>query len=241
MRISILTSCYNCAPYLSDCINSVLNQNYKNWEMLILDDESKDNSRSIIKSFYKQDKRIKLVTVGQKLHCGGGYNHLAGLASGEISAVLDADDCLVKSAMSNLVNAYEFTNADFMWTQFKICDAKMKPIEKGFSKAPDPGKSLMEMRHAFSHWRTYKTQLRDKTMIFSPEFKSAVDKWMGYALEEVGQGYFFDKILYLYRRRSGGLSYTGRKNWKKIRKHFKNKRSKGYSVPIPIKTYSVED
>lgn len=237
MRVSVLCACFNCQDYVAETIESVLKQTHTDWEMLILDDQSKDSSKKIIQKYAKQDKRIKLITTDRKLHCGGAYNHLSGLATGKISAVLDSDDCLVKSAMESLLGAYEATNADFIWSQFKICDFKMRPIGKGFSKPPEPGKSLLEARHAFSHWRTYKTALRDKALIFSPEFKSAVDKWMGYALEEAGQGYFFDKILYLYRRRNGGLSYKGRKNWKRIRKNFKNRRAKGYATPIPIKIY----
>lgn len=240
MKISILCACYNCDKYIAHCIDSVINQTYNNWEMLILDDQSNDRSFNIIKSYSEKDNRIKIIKHNRRLHCGGAYNILSGYATGEISAVLDADDCLVKSAMQHLVNAYKTTNADFIWTQFKICDAKMNPIGKGFCKLPDEGKSLLDSRHAFSHWRTFKTELNQRGLIFNPKFKSAVDKWMGYTLEEIGQGYFFDKILYLYRRRTGGLSYTGRKNWAKIRKHFLNKRKKDGCTPIPIKLIKHE-
>lgn len=235
MKISVLTACFDCQDYIGACIRSVLNQSYPNWEMLILNDHSKDGSKNVIQKYTIKDPRIKLIERDKKLHCGGSYCYLSEQATGDISAVLDADDCLLQNSMLRLISAYERTNADFIWSQFKICNEFMHPLQKGFSKPPDQGKSLLESRHAFSHWRTYRTYMRDRCEVFPAKFKSAVDKWMGYALEEAGQGYFYDKILYLYRRRTGGLSYKGRKNWNKMVKYFRKRRELGYAAPIPIK------
>ena len=58
--VSIITPSYNSEKFISETIKSVLNQTYKNWEMLIIDDASKDKSTQIINTFCKQDSRIKL-------------------------------------------------------------------------------------------------------------------------------------------------------------------------------------
>ena len=58
--VSIITPSYNSEKFISETIKSVLNQTYKNWEMLIIDDASKDKSIQIINTFCKQDSRIKL-------------------------------------------------------------------------------------------------------------------------------------------------------------------------------------
>ena len=58
--ISIITPNYNSEEFISETIISVINQTFKNWEMIIVDDVSTDNSLSIITSFCKQDSRIKL-------------------------------------------------------------------------------------------------------------------------------------------------------------------------------------
>ena len=235
MKFTILCACRNCGPWLKHTIKSVVNQTYKDWEMLILDDKSTDNSQSIVNSFSNKDKRIKLILNESRLHCGGAYNKLVQEASGTICGVLDADDALDPKAMQKVIRAYENSSADFLWTQFWLCDSKLRKLKKGFSKAPKTGKSLLEVKHAFSHWRTFKTEMRDKCQVFKPGLKAAVDKWMGYALEEVGQGVFYNKPLYYYRQRVGGLSFKGRKAWEKMKIEFENHRKEGIK-PILIKT-----
>lgn len=59
--VSIITPVYNAERFLSDTIKSVQNQTYKNWEILLIDDCSKDNSAQIIKEFQKYDNRIKYI------------------------------------------------------------------------------------------------------------------------------------------------------------------------------------
>ena len=56
--VSIITPCFNSELYLDECITSVISQTYQNWEMLIVDDNSSDNSSILIKSYSKQDDRI---------------------------------------------------------------------------------------------------------------------------------------------------------------------------------------
>ena len=58
--ISIITPCYNSNDFISETIDSVINQSYKNWELLIIDDCSTDNSVEIIQKYLEKDSRIKL-------------------------------------------------------------------------------------------------------------------------------------------------------------------------------------
>ena len=58
--ISILTPFKNTAQFLPECINSILSQTYTNWELIIVDDNSTDDSYDIVKSFQEKDSRIKL-------------------------------------------------------------------------------------------------------------------------------------------------------------------------------------
>jgi teichuronic acid biosynthesis glycosyltransferase TuaG len=57
--VSIITPSYNSSKFIKDCIASVFSQTYKNWEMIIVDDCSKDNSKEIISELSTKDKRIK--------------------------------------------------------------------------------------------------------------------------------------------------------------------------------------
>ena len=59
VEVSVIIPCYNGEKYLDDCINSVLNQTFENWEALVIDDCSTDHSREIIETYVKRDSRIK--------------------------------------------------------------------------------------------------------------------------------------------------------------------------------------
>lgn len=63
--ISIITPSYNSAQYIGRTIDSILQQTYKNWELLIIDDCSTDNSREVIQSYVNQDARINLICLEQ--------------------------------------------------------------------------------------------------------------------------------------------------------------------------------
>ena len=89
--VSIITPCYNGSKYVAETIESVLVQSYNDWEMLIVDDGSKDNSAEIIKGFAEKDSRIRLI---QQPNGGSANarNHGIREAQGQYIALLDADD-----------------------------------------------------------------------------------------------------------------------------------------------------
>ena len=57
-KVSIITPSYNSSRFIVECVNSVIAQTYQNWEMLIVDDGSKDNSTKVIKNLSKKDQRV---------------------------------------------------------------------------------------------------------------------------------------------------------------------------------------
>ena len=89
--ISIIVPIYNNEPYLARCINSLLNQTYKNTEILLIDDGSYDNSLSICKKYAKKDSRIK-VWHQEYLGVSEARNKGVELATGEFIIFLDGDD-----------------------------------------------------------------------------------------------------------------------------------------------------
>jgi glycosyltransferase involved in cell wall biosynthesis len=65
--VSVITPSYNSERFINDCVYSVLKQTYNNWELLIVDDASEDNSRKIIKELSKVDERIKSIFLEKML------------------------------------------------------------------------------------------------------------------------------------------------------------------------------
>lgn len=89
-EVSIITPCYNSSKFLNETIQSVLNQNFTDWEWIITDDQSTDNSVEILKSI--QDERIIIIESKKKGGAGYARNQSLEKASGRFITFLDADD-----------------------------------------------------------------------------------------------------------------------------------------------------
>ena len=116
--VSIITPVYNCEKLLPMTIESVLNQTYQNWEMLLIDDCSPDNSAEIIGEYSKKDKRIKYFKLDQNSGVAEARNKALKESKGRFIAYLDSDDLwtpekLEKQVKFMLTNKYAFTNTDY--------------------------------------------------------------------------------------------------------------------------------
>lgn len=94
MKISVITASYNYAQYIEEAINSVINQSYQDWELIIVDDGSSDNSVEIIKSYCEKYSRIKLFQHEGGQNKGLKETLLLGIshATGDWIAFLESDD-----------------------------------------------------------------------------------------------------------------------------------------------------
>ena len=90
--VSIITPSFNSSKFITECIESVLNQTYKNWEMFIVDDCSDDNSKEIISTYSIKDKRIKPVFLEKNVGAAEARNVAIRQSKGKYVAFLDSDD-----------------------------------------------------------------------------------------------------------------------------------------------------
>lgn len=104
--VSIIVPCYNVEKYVEECIDSVLVQDYENWECLLINDGSKDKTLDIIKSFESREIRI-LVFTQENLGLSATRNKGIYNAKGEFLFFLDSDDVLSNDAISTLVSSFE--------------------------------------------------------------------------------------------------------------------------------------
>lgn len=96
---------YNGAGYIGKCLKSILNQNYKNFEIIINDDSSTDDTIKVIKRF--QDKRIKLYQNSQNVGYGDNLKTFRSKISGEIMFMMAQDDLLTADALQKVAQAYQ--------------------------------------------------------------------------------------------------------------------------------------
>lgn len=112
--ISIIVPVYNTEKYLNKCINSILRQNFKDFELWLIDDGSKDGSVEIIKEYEAKDKRIK---TGFIKGSGPAEPRNYGLrrATGDYILFVDSDDYLTENALDVFANIiFQFPEADFI-------------------------------------------------------------------------------------------------------------------------------
>ncbi len=116
---------YNAAKYIQESIESVLSQKYVNWELIIIDDESTDNTASIAKDYKKKDSRIQYHWQKNGKQ-GNARNNGIGRAIGDYVAFLDADDIWLPEKLSHQIALCEATGADLVFGYSYVIEGKIK-------------------------------------------------------------------------------------------------------------------
>lgn len=206
MKVSIVMPMYNAEAYLNDALMSVKNQSFKNWELIVVDDGSTDQSTSIVEEYIKEDSRIRLFT--QK-NSGPATAKNTGLKNydGDFVMFLDSDDMLVSNALEILVNVQENERSDLIVFSY----VNMK--ESGeLMKVQDVSYTQIDMMFT-GVWN----KLYSKALISDLSFPE------GTVYEDVafsaGAAMMADYIsvvssnipLYLYRERKSSITHT--KSW----------------------------
>lgn len=112
--VSVITPSYNSAGFIDKTVSSVINQSFKNWEMIIVDDCSTDNSLDVIHALANQDSRIKLISLTRNSGAAVARNVAIESAKGRYIAFLDSDDVWLPDKLEIQLkfmqdNSYPFT------------------------------------------------------------------------------------------------------------------------------------
>ena len=118
--ITIITPLYNSENYIEDCITSVINQTYQNWEMLIVDDSSTDRSRSILQKKSLSDKRIKHILLDTNVGAAQARNLAIDKSTGSYIAFLDSDDTWMPEKLDIQLQYMKDNNYDFTFTSYNV-------------------------------------------------------------------------------------------------------------------------
>ena len=207
MKFSIIVANYNNGKYLPELIASIEKQTYTDWELVIADDCSTDNSIEILQPYLKNPK-IKLVQHPENKGAGTAFKSATDNATGEIIGMLGADDALPADALSEVIQAHQANpKASFIYTACYICDNDLQIVSIRSNKLP-PNESLIKAMTG-DNFSTFKRSAYERTAGFSPAFKRALDQDLWLKLEEVGEVVFIDKPLYYYRNNVHGISQHG--------------------------------
>lgn len=197
-EFSIIMANYNHAKYVGEAIKSVLNQSFENWELIIVDDRSTDNSLEVIGP-YLRDKRIRLVKHQQNKGYTTALKTAIAQVQSEYFGILDSDDCLSFDAVEVMYKEY-VANPDcgFIYSQLQYCNEKLLPFRVGINKAILPGRTSFDC-DTISQFKTFRMTDYLKTEGYNEDTLYAEDKDIIYKMEEVAKLRFVDNVLYLVR------------------------------------------
>lgn len=129
-KVSVIMPNYNCADYLGETIDSVLNQTYPNFELLIVDDCSTDNSVEIIREYCQRDERVKLYINGENSGAAASRNRAMREASGRWIAFLDSDDLWLPEKLEKQLGFMVDNGYSFSYTAYEQVDENTVSVNK---------------------------------------------------------------------------------------------------------------
>lgn len=148
-KLSVIMSVYNGGKYLEESIESVLNQTFKDFEFIIVNDGSTDNTKEILEKFSEKDKRIKIIENKENIGLTKSLNKCIKLSKGEFIARMDADDISCSERFEKQVKLLDISNAGVISCNTLLIDKKGNLLRK--IKLPKRIKSVLKKRNCLIH------------------------------------------------------------------------------------------
>lgn len=231
MKISIITANYNYAKYLEEMINSVINQSYADWELIIVDDGSSDNSVEIIKSYCEKDGRIKLFQHPDGKNKGLKESLLLGLShcSGEWVAFLESDDYFHPENLSKKVEIIKkypdanLTNISLIFNRVEFIKTEEKSAKniKIFEKTQERLSKINFPRNMFFDFYinnmilTFSCVMVKADALRNADFNTPLDTmldwWLWIHLAYKNKFYYTDEALTCWRLHDESYLLRGKK------------------------------
>lgn len=122
IKVSIITPLYNAESFISETIDSVLCQTFQDWELILVDDCSSDNTVLFVQSKYNNDRRIKLIKAEKNGGAGISRNLGLKVASAKLIAFLDADDVWLPNKLEKQIKFMKLHDSPIVHTSYSFID-----------------------------------------------------------------------------------------------------------------------
>ena len=218
-EISVIVPVYNVAPYLSACLDSVLAQTFREFELILVDDGSTDGSREIAKEYEAKDERVRLFLHRWNQGLASSLNMGLELSQGTFVAFADADDIVAPKYLESLHHAATTSGADILATGFRefhgqtgdgkevLCSRE--PVWLG-ATMEDRLHAFLPLRIHIAQWgKLYRRSFLDAhcLVLFSPGIAADVTFHLECLL--VTEKYLvLPRALYHYRVRQNSLEHV---------------------------------
>lgn len=211
-KLSVIMPSYNSAKYLKEAISSVLEQSFSDFELIIIDDGSTDNTQDILKAF--DDKRLKLLRNGKNLGIVASLNHGLKLATGDYIIRFDSDDVMLAGRLEKQTKFLD-NNPEMV-----VVGSWAETIDENgqglgaYDYPPQDDAAIRKYILKHNPFIHSSTAIRRETLLKANGYRQAFihieDYELWTRLLRLGQGANLSERLIKYRLNQGGI--TKRKN-----------------------------
>lgn len=195
--VSVITPAYNSGNFIEETIASVISQTYSNWEMLIIDDCSEDNTCEVVEKIGSRDRRIKLIRLRENVGVGKARNIAMKAAKGRFIAFLDSDDLWLPQKLQKQIEFMKENNVAFSYTQYQRISENGEVIG-GIVKVPE----------YLDYWGLLKnTAIAILTVVIDVEKTGPIEM-----VSQRSYGSYADLLLWLSLLKRGLIAYGIQEN-----------------------------
>lgn len=220
--VSVIINCYNSDKYLKEAIDSVIAQTYTNWEIIFWDNQSRDKSAEIVKSY--NDERIKYFYAEQHTTLGEGRNKALEKVNGEFISFLDCDDLYLPQKLEKTLKYFKDDNIGLVYTNgYTLFEDKN--IKKLFYKKEQLSGELFEV------WLS-SYQVMIPSVMFRKKVLNSLDYWFDNRFNMIEEFDFFIRIaqkwninychdnLCMWRAHANSMTWSKKELFEKENKQF---------------------
>lgn len=205
--VSIITPSYNTAKFIGKTIDSVQSQTYPNWEMIIVDDCSTDNTDDVVAA-YMSDKRIKYIKNEKNFGAAVSRNKALREAKGKWIAFLDSDDLWMPEKLEKQIRFMEKNGYHFSYTNYEEIDELDQPLGVRVTGPKNVSKRGM-YNYCYPGCLTVMYDAKYIGLVQIKDIKKNNDYAMWLEVCRKADCWLLDESLGKYRKRRGSISHHG--------------------------------
>jgi len=203
--VSIVMPAYNAEKYIGAAIDSVIAQTYQNWELIVVDDASNDNTASVIEEYTKKDIRVKYHRLHENSGAAIARNTAIELAHGKYMAFLDSDDTWFPEKLSKQISFMEKNNYLFTCTSYTKIDEKGAYLGKTVGVKKQSSYECILKKNPGNSTVIYNAEIIGIVAIPNIRKRNDYVMWLS-VVKKAGYLYGLEEPLASHRIREGSLS-----------------------------------